>query len=130
MTEPAPAVLVRGLDTIEEGNEVLSMTDGSLRVGDTDRLMAADRLAAHTTAGRLTLAEHDQRVAAVWAARTRADLNAVFTDLPAPVTPRTSGTLTPAAVVLSGLLVATVLAMWLGALVNPGWAASMMAACM
>lgn len=58
------------------------MTSRPLRVGDADRLAAATELATHTAAGRLTLAEHDQRVTAVWAARTRTDLDAVFTDLP------------------------------------------------
>lgn len=107
------------------------MTSKSLRVGDADRLAAAERLTAHTTAGRLTLAEHDQRVSAVWAARTRAELDGLFTDLPALVAPPTGGRWSAAAAtVLSVLLVVAVLAVWLAVMVHPAWAASMMAACM
>jgi hypothetical protein len=107
------------------------MTSRPLRVGDADRLAAADRLATHTAAGRLTLAEHDHRVAAVWAARTADDLDALFADLPGVGGHRASSR-SPAAMttVLAALLVVAVLVAWLASVVNPAWAASMMAACM
>jgi hypothetical protein len=107
------------------------MTPRSLRVGDADRLAAADQLAVHTAAGRLTLVEHDERVVAVWAARTRADLDALFTDLPCLVASPMGGRLptsAPTATVV--LIILAVLTAWLAALAHPAWAATMMAGCM
>src|SRR5947209_2139706 len=102
-----------------------------VRVGDADRLAAADRLATHTAAGRLTLDEHDQRVAAAWAARTRAELDAVFADLPAlPVPRRSVRWPAVAATVVALLAVLLVVTVWVAALAHPAWAAGMMAACM
>jgi hypothetical protein len=108
------------------------MTSRPLRVGDAERLTAANQLAAHTAAGRLTLAEHDQRVAAAWAACTGPDLDALFADLPAPVVEhRPAGRLpTATAGVLSMLAIVTVLAAWLAALAYPAWASGIMAGCM
>jgi hypothetical protein len=103
------------------------MTDQPLRVGDTDRLAAANQLATHTAAGRLTLAEHDQRV---WAARTRADLDALFTDLPAIRQRPRRAKLPGATAVISVLAVVAVLAVWLAAMAHPAWASDLMAGCM
>ncbi|GAA4695841.1 DUF1707 domain-containing protein [Pseudonocardia yuanmonensis] len=55
-----------------------------LRIGDDERERGAARLAGQVGAGRLDLAEYEERVGRVYAARTRAELDAVFADLPAP----------------------------------------------
>lgn len=55
-----------------------------MRVGTTDRTAALDALGEHMAAGRISLAEYDERSAQAGAARTAADLVALFTDLPAP----------------------------------------------
>jgi len=53
-----------------------------MRVSDAEREAAAAELREHFASGRLTQDEMDERLTAVFAAKTRADLNAVFTDLP------------------------------------------------
>lgn len=55
-----------------------------VRVGDTERNSALEALGAHLTAGRLDMDEYGERSAVVTTARTVADLQAVFQDLPAP----------------------------------------------
>ncbi|WP_134768232.1 DUF1707 domain-containing protein [Nocardioides sp. 1609] len=57
------------------------MNDG-LRIGDTERDRAAADLSEHVALGRLSVDEHAERLDAVWSARTGADLEAVFHDLP------------------------------------------------
>lgn len=58
------------------------------RVGERERATACDALAEHFAAGRLDPAELDERLARAVAARTQADLRALFADLgprrPAP----------------------------------------------
>ena len=65
-------------------------TGGSLRASDADRDQVAALLGAAYAEGRLTHEEHDERLAAVLAARTFADLIPLTTDLvpldPAPAT--------------------------------------------
>jgi len=56
--------------------------DEQLRVGDAEREHAAAALGEHFVQGRLSPAEHAERVDAVWTARTRADLADIFSDLP------------------------------------------------
>ncbi|MET0188413.1 MAG: DUF1707 domain-containing protein [Pseudonocardia sediminis] len=58
-----------------------------LLASDTERERVADRLRAAATDGRLTLSEADERQAAVYAARTRAELIPLVSDLPAPARP-------------------------------------------
>ena len=53
-----------------------------MRVSDAEREAAAAELREHFASGRLTQDELDERLTAVFAAKTRADLNALFTDLP------------------------------------------------
>lgn len=53
-----------------------------LRIGDAEREAAASALGDHYAAGRITLAEFDQRSSAAYAARTNADLWPLFRDLP------------------------------------------------
>jgi hypothetical protein len=55
-----------------------------LRASDADRERVAGQLRTSLGEGRLTLGEFDERVAAVYAARTYGDLIAVTSDLPAP----------------------------------------------
>lgn len=52
------------------------------RIGDAERQAAADSLAEHLEAGRITVDEHAERVDAVFAARTRRELAVPFHDLP------------------------------------------------
>jgi hypothetical protein len=61
-------------------------SDQQMRVSDAERQMVADRLAAHFADGRLDQAEFDERVARAMSAKTRADLNGLFDDLPEPAT--------------------------------------------
>jgi hypothetical protein len=55
-----------------------------LRIGDTEREEALTALGEHMSAGRLNIDEYGDRSARVAAARTRNELVALFTDLPAP----------------------------------------------
>jgi hypothetical protein len=61
-----------------------------VRVGDREREQASALLTEHYAAGRLDTAEHGERLDAIWSARTRADLDQVFWDLPrlAPAPPQ------------------------------------------
>lgn len=58
------------------------MNAPGLRIGDADRERAQALLADHYAAGRLDKDEYDLRLDQIWAARTRAELAPVFTDLP------------------------------------------------
>jgi hypothetical protein len=60
------------------------LPEARLRVGDAERYEAATALGEHFATGRLDQAEYDTRVQAAYAGRTRADLQALFTDLPEP----------------------------------------------
>jgi hypothetical protein len=53
-----------------------------MRVSDADREAAAAELQEHFASGRLNQDELDERLAAVFVAKTRGDLDAVFADLP------------------------------------------------
>jgi hypothetical protein len=53
-----------------------------MRVGDVEREAAAGEVREHFASGRLTQDELNQRLDQTFAAKTRGDLNAVFTDLP------------------------------------------------
>lgn len=54
-----------------------------VRISDADREQAASDLSEHYAEGRLTPDEHAERLDAIWTARTRADLDPIFEDLPA-----------------------------------------------
>jgi hypothetical protein len=62
--------------------------DPRVRVGDIERDRVIDQLADHHAAGRLTLAEFEDRMGAASTARTGADLAVLTADLPAPAAPR------------------------------------------
>ena len=53
-----------------------------IRVSDAERQAVTDRLAEHFADGRLDQAEFDERVGRATSAKTRADLNGLFDDLP------------------------------------------------
>jgi hypothetical protein len=55
------------------------------RLSDADRDRAAADLAEHYAQGRLDAEEHAERLDAIWTARTRADLDPIFEDLPRAV---------------------------------------------
>ncbi len=58
-----------------------------LRISDEEREQAAAAIREHFAAGRLDNAEFEERLQALYAARTRGDLDALSADLPAlPVT--------------------------------------------
>ena len=61
--------------------------DARQRVGDAEREQAMSLLAQHYADGRLEHEEYDERLDAVWTARTRADLALLFADLPRQVAP-------------------------------------------
>lgn len=69
---------------------------GLLRIGDAEREQAAAELGEHYAQGRLSADEHAERLDRVWAARTRADLGPVFSDLPGRYGPLVPGTAAPA----------------------------------
>ena len=57
-------------------------SDQHMRVSDAERQAVADRLAEHFSSGRLDQAEFDERIGRAMSAKTRADLNGLFDDLP------------------------------------------------
>lgn len=57
------------------------------RIGDAEREVAGARLGDHYAAGRLEHEEYDERLDAVFSARTRADLDQLFWDLPQATAP-------------------------------------------
>ena len=65
------------------------MPDPQMRAADADRDAVAHRLGEHMTAGRLTVAEYEDRVARAYAAKTYGELSELTSDLPSsrPSTP-------------------------------------------
>lgn len=64
---------------------------GNLRVSDAERSEVADLLAKHYGDGRLDQAEFEQRMDMAMKAKTYADLNGLFADLPQAEPPGTAG---------------------------------------
>lgn len=64
------------------------------RIGDAERDAAISVLREHTSAGRLTMDEFDERMTAALGARTQGDLTRLFTDLPGGA-PRGGGLVVP-----------------------------------
>ncbi|NPD05519.1 DUF1707 domain-containing protein [Nocardioides sp. zg-1308] len=62
----------------------MSTPDPRMRIADSDRERAMADLAEHYAEGRLDHEEYDERLDAIWTARTRADLAVLFSDLPRP----------------------------------------------
>jgi hypothetical protein len=71
------------------------------RIGDAEREGATTRLNNHFAAGRLDHEEYAERLDAIWSARTRADLDQLFWDL--PHTPAPVVAARPAPVARSGM---------------------------
>jgi hypothetical protein len=63
---------------------VTDFESSSMRVSDTDRESAMTALGEHMSTGRLTVDEYGDRAARLSTAKTRADVLALFDDLPAP----------------------------------------------
>jgi len=59
-----------------------SSADPHMRISDAERTEVADRLSRHYSDGRLDQAEFNERLDRAMKAKTRADLNGLFTDLP------------------------------------------------
>jgi len=55
-----------------------------MRVSDAERQAVADRLGEHYSQGRLDQAEFDERVSRAMGAKTHADFDGLFDDLPEP----------------------------------------------
>lgn len=62
----------------------MSASGPQTRIADSDRERAMSDLAGHYADGRLDHEEYDERLDAIWTARTRADLAVIFSDLPRP----------------------------------------------
>jgi hypothetical protein len=73
------------------------MPEPHLRAADSDRAAVAEALGEHMAAGRLTVAEFDERLAKAYEAKTFADLAVLTTDLPAltPAAPATARQMQP-----------------------------------
>ena len=74
------------------------MPEPHLRASDADRAAVADVLGGHMSAGRLTVAEYDDRLARAYAARTYGELAELTTDLPALPPPPAPAATEPAPV--------------------------------
>lgn len=109
-------------------------SDQHMRVSDAERQAVADRLAEHFSSGRLDQAEFDDRVGRAMSAKTRADLNGLFDDLPETGAPAATDPTGPTGqphrrrrhpILLVALIVFVVIAashvvwplLWIGALV-------------
>jgi hypothetical protein len=60
------------------------MPEPHLRAADADRAAVAAQLGEQMSAGRLTVAEYDERLARAYAARTDGELEELTADLPRP----------------------------------------------
>jgi DUF1707 SHOCT-like domain len=60
-----------------------SSANPQMRISDADRTEVADRLSKHYSDGRLDQAEFNERLDRAMNAKTQADLNGLFADLPA-----------------------------------------------
>jgi hypothetical protein len=72
-----------------------------LRASDADRAAVADMLGSHMSAGRLTVAEYDERLMRAYAARTYGELEELTADLPTTAVSQ-AGTATSSAVTAAG----------------------------
>lgn len=61
--------------------------DPRTRIGDAERDRATSELGQHYADGRLDHEEYDERLDAIWSAKTSADLDVVFHDLPRQLVP-------------------------------------------
>lgn len=80
-----------GWDSPTAENVPVRSEADDVRASDAERNAVVDLLSEHASAGRLTLAELEERVGLAYAARTRAELAALTRDLPAGSTPARRG---------------------------------------
>jgi hypothetical protein len=69
------------MDGMDENNNSTGVT-GAIRASDAEREEIADRVRQAASEGRLTLAEADERLASVYAARMRHELQPLVADVP------------------------------------------------
>ena len=62
--------------------ESFSYGSRDLRIGDAEREAAVQSLGEHFVAGRLDIAEHEERIGRAYAAKMGSDLDDLFQDLP------------------------------------------------
>ena len=72
------------------------MPEPHLRAADADRSTVAGLLGEHMAAGRLTVAEYEDRLARAYASRTYGELDALTADLPPLAPARASSSALPA----------------------------------
>ena len=91
-------------DAVPEEPLPSDSTASGLRIGHTERQAAVDALKHHHEAGRIDSQEYEERSVTARNARSRPELDALFTDLPLPhsgaastVSGETRATLTPGA---------------------------------
>jgi Domain of unknown function (DUF1707) len=92
-------------------------TQPSLRIGDAERESVAAELREHFAHGRLTLEEFNQRLDAVFAAKTQADLSRITRDLPhvrSGGAPLPSARTRPGPLLTSGPVASGIVAGWAG----------------
>jgi DUF1707 SHOCT-like domain len=70
------------LNRSHEGDAGSGATGGGLRLSDAEREEVAELLARHSAEGRLSVDELEQRLAALYRARSREEATAVIRDLP------------------------------------------------
>src|SRR4051794_29350979 len=75
----------------EGGRPERASARADVRVGDAERERAMEALNDHFAAGRLEAEELSERLGRAGAARTRADLDALFADLPGRIRSGTRG---------------------------------------
>lgn len=80
------------------------MATADIRVSNEEREEAVSTLGVHLSTGRLDLSEYEERCGQAAVARTRGELEALFTDLPAPH-PDLSSAAPPALIQKAGQLV-------------------------
>jgi hypothetical protein len=98
-------------------------TQPSLRIGDAEREAVAAELREHYAHGRLTLEEFNQRLDAVFVAKTQADLTRITRDLPhvrSGGAPLPSARTRPGPLMASAPVASAVVAGWAGS----DWAGS------
>ena len=71
------------------------MPEPHLRAADADRAAVATQLGEQMSAGRLTVAEYDERLTRAYAARTYGELETLTADLPRPAAPAPAPAPTP-----------------------------------
>jgi hypothetical protein len=93
--------------------EVMHRQPHDVRIGHAERERAATLLGEHFAAGRLDMAEFDERIQRVYAARTAGELEPLFADLPdtrPAARPQTATTRRQFEVARIGLIIAVLLA--------------------